>query len=225
MTDSRDEKMPEKMNIADNASLAFFTNPVYLNILQRKKLCDIKDNTEELKFYRKRIVALFKDLLKEPSENREIKEIHTMFVNAAIRYFEVTDKKDIIQEQHTEGKHTEGKHTEGKHTEGKHTEGKHTEGKHTEGKHTEGQYQSEFNPLNGGPGVSPEELFTIDEANDAMMRKTITVSNLDNYVIMKQDNSANETRIIPIKIDIDLKTDGLKTKGVPPKKPKQKSKI
>ena len=200
MTDSIDEKMPEKMNIADNASLAFFTNPVYLNILQRKKLCDIKDNTEELKFYRKRIVALFKDLLKEPSENREIKEIHTMFVNAAIRYFEVTDKKDIIQEQHTEGKHTEGKHTEG-------------------------QHQSEFNPLNGGPGVSTEELFTIDEANDAMMRKTITVANLDNYVIMKQDNSANETRIIPIKIDIDLKTDGLKTKGVPPKKPKQKSKI
>jgi hypothetical protein len=195
LTDSIEEKMPEKMNIADNASLAFFTNPVYLNILQRKKLCDIKDNTEELKFYRKRIVALFKDLLKEPSENREIKEIHTMFVNAAIRYFEVTDKKDIIQEQHTEGKHTEGKHTEG-----------------------------EF-PSSGGPGVSPEEIFTIDEANDAMMRKTISVANLDNYVIMKQDNSANETRIIPIKIDIDLKTDGLKTKGVPPKKPKQKSKI
>ena len=51
----------EKMNIVDTASLTFFTNPLYFNILQRKKLCQIKDNAEEVKFYRKRIIALFKE--------------------------------------------------------------------------------------------------------------------------------------------------------------------
>jgi hypothetical protein len=47
-----------------------------------------------------------------------------------------------------------------------------------------------------------------------MMRKTITLANLDNYVISKQDISKNEMRIIPMKIEIDLKTNDLKTKGV-----------
>ena len=89
----------EKMNMADNASLIFFTNPHYFNILQRKNLCSPPDNKEEVKFYRKRIVSLFKDLMKDPTEqaNTEIKEIHKLFVNSAIRYFEMTDKKDIIQ--------------------------------------------------------------------------------------------------------------------------------
>lgn len=181
----------EKMNIVDSASLTFFTNPAYLNILQRKKLCSLKDNTEEVKFYRKRIITLFKELLKENTATVEIKEIHTMFVNAAIRYFEMVDKKDIIQE------------------------------------HNQAQGQ---NPAQGQisteEGEFPAEIgeYTLDEANDLMMRKTITVANLDNYVINKQDISANDTRIIPMKIDIDLKTQDLKTKGVPPKKIK-KSKI
>ena len=179
----------EKMNIVDSASLTFFTNPAYLNILQRKKLCSLKDNTEEVKFYRKRIITLFKELLKENTATVEIKEIHTMFVNAAIRYFEMVDKKDIIQEHNQ----AQGQ--------------------------TKGQISTE-------EGEFPEEIgeYTLDEANDLMMRKTITVANLDNYVINKQDISANDTRIIPMKIDIDLKTQDLKTKGVPPKKIK-KSKI
>ena len=184
----------EKMNIVDTASLTFFTNPAYYSILQRKKLCNVKDNAEEVKFYRKRIVALFKDILKESDEtvNKEIKEIHSLFVNAAIRYFEMLDKKDIIQGQHIQGDES-----------------------------LENENADPEDILNslGGP-----ELFTIDEANDIMMRKTITVANLDNYVITKQEHSSNETRIIPFKLEIDLKTNDLKTKGVPSKKNKNKNK-
>lgn len=192
-----DENENEKMNIVDTASLTFFTNPLYFNILQRKKLCQIKDNAEEVKFYRKRIIALFKELLKESSENREIKELHTMFVSASIRYFEIMDKKDIVQ-----------------------------------GQHQQEEIDSSANFINThNVDISPEdlldtiggaELTTMDEANDLMMRKTITVANLDNYVITSQDNSANEKRIIPLKLEIDLKTHDLKTKGVPPKKLKIK---
>ena len=194
----------EKMNIVDAASLTFFTNPAYYSILQRKKLCNVKDNAEEVKFYRKRIVALFKDILKESDEtvNQEIKEIHSLFVNAAIRYFEMLDKKDIIQGQHIQGDH------------------KHIQGDHIQGDESlENENADPEDILNslGGP-----ELFTIDEANDIMMRKTITVANLDNYVITKQEHTSNETRIIPFKLEIDLKTNDLKTKGVPPKKNKNK---
>jgi hypothetical protein len=185
--------MPEeKMNIVDSASLAFFTNPAYLNILQRKKLCQVKDNAEEIKFYRKRIIGLFKDLLKENDlPGTEIKEIHTMFVNAAIRYFEITDKKDIIQDQHM----------------------------HTPDQHAVSETPEDILNAIGGP-----DLFTLDEANDLMIRKTIAVASLANYVINKQDNSGNDLRIIPVKMEIDLKTKDLKTKGLPPKKIK-KSKI
>lgn len=195
MTESDQQPPPDKMNIVDSASLTFFTNPAYLNILQRKKLCSLKDNAEEVKFYRKRITTLFKELLKENTATVEIKEIHTMFVNSAIRYFEMVDKKDIIQEHNQAQGQTQGDSQA-----------------HEQVPNEEGEFPAEIGDC------------TLDEANDLMMRKTITVANLDNYVINKQDTSTNDTRIIPMKIDIDLKTQDLKTKGVPPKKIK-KSKI
>jgi hypothetical protein len=181
----------EKLNIVDTASLTFFTNPAYYSILQRKKLCDVKDNSAEIKFYRKRIIALFKDMLKEEEEpvNKEIKEIHTMFVNSAIRYFEVTDKKDIIQGHHTAPQALVD---------------------------AEGESPDAILDAIGGP-----ELYSLTEANDLMIRKTITMASLDNYVITKQDASTNDVRIIPIKMEIDLKATALKEKGVPPKKIKK----
>ena len=188
----------EKMNIVDTASLTFFTNPLYFNILQRKKLCQIKDNAEEVKFYRKRIIALFKELLKESGVNREIKEIHTMFVSASIRYFEIMDKKDIVQGQHVQSEHLPDEDT------------------------SANADDLDLSPEDLLESIGGTDLSTMDEANDLMMRKTITLANLDNYVITSQDNSANEKRIIPLKMEIDLKTHDLKTKGVPPKKLKIK---
>ena len=195
MTDNNEEKL----NIVDTASLTFFTNPAYYGILQRKKLCNIKDNSAEIKFYRKRIISLFKDMIKGEEEpvNKEIKEIHTMFVNSAIRYFEVTDKKDIVQGQHIQGQHIQGQHIQGE--------------------NIQDQAESPDDILNdiGGP-----EIYSLAEANDKMMRKNIVVASLDNYVI--KETPTNEVRIIPMKIEIDLKSIALKDKGVPPKKSKNK---
>ena len=46
MTDitTKESTNEEHLNIVDTASLTFFTNPAYYGILQRKKLCNIKDN-------------------------------------------------------------------------------------------------------------------------------------------------------------------------------------
>jgi len=176
------------MTPEDSASLIFFTNPHYLNILQQKKLCSVKDNAEEIKFYRKRIVSLFKEILKGTDEslNREIKEIHTLFVNASIRYFQMIDKKDIIQGQHQAQAQQDQDHTE----------------------HKEETPEDILNAIGGST------LYSIEEADDLMMRKTFAVPNLDNYVIAKHDASANDLRVIPLQLVIDLKNPDLKTKGV-----------
>jgi hypothetical protein len=147
---------------------------------QRKK--SDEDNDAEIKFYKKRIISLFKDLLKgtEPYTHK-LKELHAMFTRAAINYFETADRQDIIQEQYA------------------------------------------------GIDIKTDieakaDAFELEEANEYMMRKTINISNLDNYVLTTTtcDNSANPLRVIPLKLDIDLKAPHLKTKGVKVKHVKAK---
>ena len=167
-------------NEADSATLNFFSNPHYLGKLN-KKLNPIKsDNKTNVKFYKKRIISLFKEIIKDDkAPTEEIKDIYNRFVNTMINYFEIIDKKDIIQGMH------------------------------------------EINEPLSSENLEITDCNTIDQANDLMMKKTIQVANLDNYVIINHDNSSNELRIIPLKMDIDLKTPDLKTKGVKPKKIKK----
>ena len=179
--------------IADNATLEFFTNPSYLNIIKRKlvKTPEDNDNNEAIKFYKKRMTSLFKDIFKEEvGVDKELKEAHKRFALLAVKYFETIDKKDIIQEQHLNA-----------------------------------AAMTEEDLLNAeiDAAIDTSNIFTMDDANNVMMRKTITYSNLDNYVIMKEDLSANDLRIIPMKIDINLKTPDLKIKGLKPKIKKSKN--
>ena len=190
-------------NDADNATLAFFTNPSYLSIIQRKmvKTPAEDNNNEAIKFYKKRMISLFKDIFKEDNHTishaslggetptpSELKEAHHRFALLAVKYFETIDKKDIIQEQHASETGAASAAGEADMAE-----------------------------------IDTSNIFTVDDANNVMMRKTITYANLDNYVITKEDLSANELRIIPMKIDINLKTPDLKIKGLKPKIKKSKN--
>jgi hypothetical protein len=175
----------------NNVTLAFFSNPMYLGMINRKKLNEQTDNKIDVKFYKKRLVSLFKNMIKgEEEPTKELKELYNKFVNNAIKYFEMTDKKDIIQNQHTVQL----------------------------GDDKQGDDKLGDDML--GDDMLDENL-TIEKANHHMMKKTINVANLKNYVITKHDNSSNEFRIIPYKIEIDLKTPELKIKGVKPKKIKE----
>lgn len=174
-------------NEADNATLNFFTNPMYLGMINKKMKATTTDNKKKAKFYRKRIQSLFKDLIKEEeSPTQELKELYDRFVNSAIHYFEMVDKKDIIQGQHTIENHAIENHA------------------------------IEEDSVN-----AIEEDSTIDQANNRMMKKNIQFANLDNYIITKHDPSSADVRIIPLKIEIDLKNPELKTKGIKPKKYKK----
>jgi hypothetical protein len=180
------------VDFADKATLEFFSNPAYLNLLakrtQRKKPAE--DNDDEIKFYKKRILSLFKDMLKgtEPSSSMldKLQEYHMTFTRAAINYFQIVDRQDIIQEQYAQAQHQEAQQSEAQHQEAQHQEAQH------------------------------QEAHDIDQANEYMMRKTINVSNLDNYV-MSTKSSDNSLRVIPLKLEIDLKAPHLKIKGVKPK--------
>jgi hypothetical protein len=189
-------------NNADNATLHFFSNPVYLSMINKRLETNKVDNRVNIKFYKKRLVSLFKDMIKgdEMPPNQELKEFYNRFVNTAINYFEMVDKKDIIQSQHN---------IQGEHIQGEHIQGEHIQGEHIQGEHIQGQPNIEDLP-------NIEDV-NIDKANDLMMKKTIQVASLDNYVITMHDNSSTDFRIIPLKKEIDLKTHDLKTKGVKPR--------
>jgi hypothetical protein len=175
-------------NETDNATLALFSNPLYLSMINRKLTNKLEDNTLDVKFYRKRLISLFKDMIKGEYPSRELKEAYDNFIIKAIHYFETNDKMDIIQ------------------------------GQHIQGHEDDNQVSSEDN-LND---ITIPDDFTISNANDLMMKKTINVANLNNYVITKQDESSKDVRIIPMKIEIDLKTPDLKLKGVKQKLKKKK---
>ena len=142
----------------------------------------------KIKFYRKRLITLFKELLKGEEERegitRELKEAHDSFITKAINYFQVMDTKDIIQGQHLKDAAETNESTL------------------SEADGVVGLAQRAAQPLRG---------------NEYMMRKTVNVASLDNYVIAKHDISSNDMRIIPVKINIDLKTADLRVKGVKPK--------
>jgi hypothetical protein len=189
-------------NDADNATLAFFSNPIYLGMIKkREKLVDNnKEYKKNIKFYRKRLISLFKDMIKDddssPPPTQELKEMYNRFIHTAINYFQIIDKKDIIQEQHMDHEHMDHEHMDHEHMDHEHMD------------------QEENTGLDETMNDIDAENLTVNEANDRMMKKTIQVASLDNYVINKHDNSSTEFRIIPLKLEIDLNTPAHKTKGV-----------
>ena len=178
-------------DIGTNATLNFFTKPSYLTKL--KKLysnendgSSILNHDKSIKFYKKRIISLFKDFLKgdEPLHcNSELKHLCHLFASQSIHYFESVDKQDIIQQEHIQGEILNDKLDIDLDT------------------------------------IEALNVESIEDANSIMMRKTISIPSLDNYVIQlpSSDNVGNIKKIIPVKLDIDLKNPILKTKGVKPK--------
>ena len=188
-------------DVGTNATLNFFTKPSYLSKLKKKYTNQKDENNvlkqnESIKFYKKRIVSLFKDLLRgdEPAHcNDELKHICQLFATHSINYFESVDKQDIIQKEHITINAEE--------------------------------IRNDIDNDNLDI-IETHNVDTIEDANSIMMRKMIEVPSLDNYVFQKTqpDRSNSVKRIIPLKLEIDLKNPLLKTKGVKSKGLKKKIK-
>ena len=61
---------------------------------------------------------------------------------------------------------------------------------------------------------------TMEEANHLMMKKPLVDSTLNDYIV-STSTQPPKTRIIPVKLNIDLNSPTLKTKGIKPKKIKK----
>jgi hypothetical protein len=184
-------------------TLEFLTNPLYHSSINSKLEAtnSNKINKQDLKFYRKRIHALSKDLLKGDSPNDSLKKIHDDYVRAAILYLKMIDTKDIIQDQYKNEILPDINNINFPNEMGPNEMGPNEMG------------PNEMGPNEMGPNeMGPNETTNVDDANQQMMRKIVNISNLDNYVISK--NTKENELILPTKKEINLHAPDLKTKGI-----------
>ena len=72
------------------ASLTYLTNPHYQQVMKHQTQNTVHNNKSDIKFYRKRITALTKDMLKgDIPDNSYIKTIYESYVNGLIKYFKM----------------------------------------------------------------------------------------------------------------------------------------
>ena len=170
------------------ASLTYLTNPLYQQIIKQQKDIKTASNKNDVKFYRKRITSLTKDMLKgEIPDNSYIKVIYETYVNGLIKYFKMIDTADIIQQQYNSAE----------------------------------PGQCEEQNIQVDATLDSIKEVTIDNMDELLMRKISGPSTLDNFVI-KTQHTQQDTRIIPVMLDINLKEPSLKTKGVKDKLVKEK---
>jgi hypothetical protein len=180
-------------------TLEFLTNPLYHNMINSKSglINSNKINKQDIKFYRKRIYALSKDLLKGDSPNESLKKIHDDYVNAAIIYLKMIDTKDIIQEQYQNEILPDINNI---------------------------NFSNEIGSNEiASNEIASNESTNVADANQQMMRKIVNISNLDNYVIITNKNNIGNEYTLPTKKEINLHTQELKTKGIIKKDKKGKT--
>jgi hypothetical protein len=195
MEDTPEVVNPSLLKMKD-ITLEFLTNPLYHNMIHSKSgvINSNKINKQDLKFYRKRIYALSKDFLKGDSPNESLKKIHDDYVNAAIIYLKMIDTKDIIQEQYKNEILPDINNINFSNEMGSNEMGSNEMGSNEMGSNEMGS--------------------NVADANQHMMRKIVNISNLDNYVIIKNTNNTGNEYMLPNKKEINLHKPELKTKGI-----------
>ena len=90
-------------NNTNDITLGLLLNPLYQTEIHRTRVnCKEMIDDKELKFYRKRISALSRDIMRGKITNKSLQDAHDDFVKAAIRYFKINDKSDILQKEYLE---------------------------------------------------------------------------------------------------------------------------
>lgn len=102
--------MDISLNSINNLNLQYLTNPSAIKRYEKMKENQLYYTEEDLRFYRKRILHLTKDLLKgKVSESSLVRDSYENYVKMCINNFKFLDKRDIIQEEY---KNMEDKKTE-----------------------------------------------------------------------------------------------------------------
>ena len=89
-------------DIVNKDILKYFSNPSYQTI-KDTDVCEI--NPEDKKFYRKRVLAMGKEIYSGTSYDDNINKSFDNFISLAINHCKIIDMRDILQEDYPE--HTE----------------------------------------------------------------------------------------------------------------------
>ena len=89
------------MDVSKNnqIDLLYLTNPNFK--IKYNKTNNISKNTEELKFYRKRILNDTKEYLRGRKINEDLDNAFIYFANNLINHYKFIDKKDLIQKEYS----------------------------------------------------------------------------------------------------------------------------
>lgn len=92
------------MDNTNEITLTYLSNPLYNTGTSKK---DLKNKGQELskdeiKFYKKRVYALSKEILRgnNATVNEQVKRAHNDYVRAAIEYFKMVDTEELLQNEY-----------------------------------------------------------------------------------------------------------------------------
>jgi hypothetical protein len=213
------------MQLSDSnvASLTYLANPLYKQVLKQQTQLKNKISKSDIKFYRKRISSITKEMLKgDIPDNSYIQSIYESYVNGLIKYFKMIDTRDIIQEQYDSGTGEVEAGEVGANEVGANA------GEVGANEVGANANEVDIDITNNNLKIAEDilcgdyESLNLKEVNvnDDLMRRYAGVATLDKFVI-KQHNETKETRIIPVILDVNLKEPSLKKKGVKEKQPKK----
>ncbi len=101
---SNNNTIDSDSNKTNSVTLKYLTNPSYLlNKSNNLKLSKIENKSSESKFYRKRILAITKDLFKKEKRTNienNIVDAFNEYCAILVQHFKMIDTKDILQDEY-----------------------------------------------------------------------------------------------------------------------------
>ena len=177
----------EEAELIHSIDMEYLINPE-----QHKKITEkyykSKANNVEIRFYRKRILQLTRDLIAGNIANSNLEYSFGCYLNEAIKYFKFIDKKDIIQEDYSEVNN----------------EQKRREGEKIKRKTSNNLFSIQETAQIDGKNAD-ELLMNLPEPKGP---------SIENFIKINKTHVDQEEKIMPKQRNINLKDPKLKKKGV-----------
>jgi hypothetical protein len=189
--------------VSRTASLTYLTNPLYQTMVANKihthngstqkqvgqlTAADKKD----IRFYRKRLLATIKDLIKGEESvsigSCDLISLHNEYLKQLIIYFKMVDTKDILQ------------------------------GVYKDADAGDAEDVLDVVVYKEGTNTTAQDDMAMSKANEFMYKKTVNYNSLDDYVVIVP-NTCNDVKIIPPpqQKHVNLTNPALRIKGVRPR--------
>jgi hypothetical protein len=178
------------METTNKFTLEYLTNPLYIKKNQGI-VVDSGITKDERSFYRKRIIAITKDMLKGEYISPNLEKIHNDYIKSLIHHFKTTDEFEILQSEYASS---------------------------LENSKNMDLSGGDLVDASGAKHVGAENTGeNKNDINDVMMKHTNKRVSLDTFVMKKPLRAVKETIHIPKKKEINVNTPAHKIKGIKPK--------